>query len=195
MNKRVIWLMTLVLASVLADPTSKQKVSSDNNQPLSQSTSEEAKHDDKPLLNKTDSEQKNQITNTNVKTREDAANIEDSNVELIINVEETIDPVEEQFPQIQDVLNIDDGDFKILDREDFNRDEAMESNPDEIMQTAAGFVPVPIIRKFRQKQKARRRVATRRQFKRHPRPYTPWRYLYPYSYYSFYRPSSLRYFY
>ncbi|XP_053609519.1 uncharacterized protein LOC128674713 [Plodia interpunctella] len=186
MNNRVILLVACGLVSALADPTTKQKVPTDNNQPLSQSTGEEAKHQEQ-LFNKSDSEQRNEVTNTNDQIREDGDAI------FQIYVEETIDPVEEHYPQMQNELSIDDDTFTILDREDLNRDEVMESNTDEIMQTAAGFIPVPIIKKFRQKQPARRRVAARRQYRR-PQPHPHhWRYSFPYVYYSYYRPSSLRY--
>ncbi|KAJ2949100.1 hypothetical protein O0L34_g6040 [Tuta absoluta] len=62
---------------------------------------------------------------------------------------------------------------------------------DEMMETAEGFVPLPI--PFRRRQQARRRFSkpNRRYFKKNPYR-TPY-YLYPYR--SFYYPSSLRYYY
>lgn len=72
---------------------------------------------------------------------------------------------------------------------DYFRDD-MQKIEHEIMETAAGFVPTPLV--FRRKHKPRRRFATRRHFRRNP--YRRHQFFHPYRYYAFYRPSSLRYY-
>ncbi|XP_072948813.1 uncharacterized protein [Epargyreus clarus] len=67
--------------------------------------------------------------------------------------------------------------------------DVLNKDPNEIMDTAAGFVPIPI---FRNKQKAKRRFATRRQFRRKPSPrrriffFYPTYGFYPYNSFRFY---------
>ncbi|XP_014358168.2 uncharacterized protein LOC106710590 [Papilio machaon] len=65
-------------------------------------------------------------------------------------------------------------------------DNVIIKEPGEIMETAAGFVPIPIIRN---RQKQRRRFVTRRNFQRYP--FRRFHFFYPYP---FYHPSSLRYY-
>lgn len=66
--------------------------------------------------------------------------------------------------------------------------DVVNRDPNEIMDTAAGFVPIPI---FRNKQKSKRRFATRRQFRRKP---AHRRIFFFYPSYGFYPYSSLRYY-
>ncbi|KPI94479.1 hypothetical protein RR46_04547 [Papilio xuthus] len=68
----------------------------------------------------------------------------------------------------------------------FVEDNVIIKEPGEIMETAAGFVPIPIIRN---RQKQRRRFVTRRNFQRYP--FKRFHFFYPYP---FYHPSSLRYY-
>lgn len=76
----------------------------------------------------------------------------------------------------------------LIDKDYFRED--MQKIEHEIMETAAGFIPTPLV--FRRKQKpTRRRFATRRHFRRNP--YRRHQFFYP-SYYTFYRPSSLRFY-
>lgn len=82
----------------------------------------------------------------------------------------------------------DDEDDFLIDKDYFRED--MQKIEHEIMETAAGFIPTPLV--FRRKQKPRRRFATRRHFRRNP--YRRHQLFYPYSYYSYYRPSSLRFY-
>lgn len=65
----------------------------------------------------------------------------------------------------------------------------LNKDPNEIMDTAAGFVPIPI---FRNKQKAKRRFATRRQFRRKPNSHRRIFFFYPS--YGFYPYNSLTYY-
>ncbi|CAF4881565.1 unnamed protein product [Pieris macdunnoughi] len=72
---------------------------------------------------------------------------------------------------------------------DFYYNDVINRDPNEIMDTAAGFAPLPFLKKRR---KAQRPYATRRFFQK-PYAYRRFQYFYPY-YYGFYRPSSLRYY-
>lgn len=102
----------------------------------------------------------------------------------------------EGIPQLPGFLENDpesiesDEDNMVIDKDYFQDD--MQKVEHEIMETAAGFVPTPLV--FRKKQKPRRRFAIRRHFRRNPYRRHQMINLYPYSYYAFYRPSSLRYY-
>ncbi|XP_039752947.1 uncharacterized protein LOC120628578 [Pararge aegeria] len=82
-------------------------------------------------------------------------------------------------------------DFELVKESDYYYNDLISKDPNEIMQTAAGFVPIPIFRK-KQKHTPRRQYATRRYNRR---PYASRRNYFFYPYYSYYRPSSLRYYY
>ncbi|KAM3965146.1 uncharacterized protein ACR2FA_000539 [Aphomia sociella] len=188
MKTRTIILLALGLVgaiSVGADPISKQNLSAHNKQPLSESNHTETKLNDGSLLYKAETEQKNDavptITATNIK---DENGYSDSNVQIII---ESIDGPTEELTQSQPMYMNND----IALNEDLYSDKLVDNGPDEIMETAAGFVPIPI---FRKRQKARRRFATRRHFIRNPYAYTYRGLHYYYPYYGFYRPSSLKYY-
>lgn len=116
--------------------------------------------------------------NNEVTDRQDIA-------EVVIQVEETMSDAPVNFLDTSDA-NI------VIDEENQGQhfsasDEIVNKDPDEIMDTAAGFVPIPIIRNRRKQNK---RVSTRRNFKRRPYLYRRF-YYYPYS---FYYPSSLRFY-
>lgn len=68
----------------------------------------------------------------------------------------------------------------------YTEDNVIIKEPGEIMETAEGFVPIPIIRN---RQKQRRRFVNRRNFQRYP--FRRFHFFYPYP---FYHPSSLRYY-
>lgn len=72
---------------------------------------------------------------------------------------------------------------------DFYYNDVIHKDPNEIMDTAAGFAPLPFLKTRR---KSQRPYATRRYFQK-PYAYRRFQYFYPY-YYGFYRPSSLRYY-
>lgn len=181
MKTTIILVLTLGLA--LADPISKQTDSVDANQPASLNCSEsETKHNEETKSNKGVSEQKNQV-NENFNPIGDDVEEQTSSVEVFI--EEALD-----FPTglaSADNAVLDENNVSLTD--DLYVNEIIEKTPDEIMETAAGFVPLPIIRR---RQKPRRRPATRRHFV--TKPYRRFYYAYPY-YYGYYRPSSLRYYY
>lgn len=82
-----------------------------------------------------------------------------------------------------------ENDFEIVNADDYVYNDVIYKDPNEIMDTAAGFVPIPIIRK--RKKQTPRRQATRRNNRR---PYASRRHYYFYPYYRYYRPSSLRYY-
>lgn len=83
-----------------------------------------------------------------------------------------------------------ENEFEIVNADDYVYNDVIYKDPNEIMDTAAGFVPIPIIRK-RKKQTPRRQTPTRRYNRR---PYASRRQYYFYPYYRYYRPSSLRYY-
>ncbi|CAG4965169.1 unnamed protein product [Parnassius apollo] len=60
--------------------------------------------------------------------------------------------------------------------------EMLNKDPEEIMETAAGFVPIPIMRN---RHKPRRRFATRRNFRRNPYPFRRFYFYYPYPFYHY----------
>lgn len=191
MKTSVFFLLTLGLA--FADPISKQTVSADNNQPPSLNCSEsEAKHNEETNSNKGDSEQKNQV-NENYNPIGDVVDEQIPNVEVFI--EETVDLPSEfalQDFQADGDIPFDENSLPLTD--DLYPNEVLEKNPDEIMEQAAGFAPLPFIRR---RQKPRRKPTTRRHFVRNP--YRRFYYAYPYYYgyyprYSYYSPSSLRYY-
>ncbi|XP_028173569.1 uncharacterized protein LOC114362383 [Ostrinia furnacalis] len=185
MKTSIILLLTLGLA--IADPISKQIVSADNNHAHSSKCSEsESKHNEETTANKGDSEQKKQVLHP---TRSDDVEMQIPNVEVI--VEEDIDLPSDIYSQTDNEVFF-DNDETLTDE---FADDIMEKHPDELMETAAGFAPLPFIRK---RQKSKKRFATRRHFKRNPYPYyyssfrrSPY-FFYPY--YAYYRPSSLRYY-
>ncbi|XP_041979349.1 uncharacterized protein LOC121733223 [Aricia agestis] len=86
-----------------------------------------------------------------------------------------------------------DDDYVPMQESDFYYKDLMERDPNEIMDTAAGFVPIPILKK--RKQKPRRKFANRRYFRRpNPRPNPYRRHYYYYPYYRYYYPGSLRFY-
>ncbi|XP_049873544.1 uncharacterized protein LOC126372063 [Pectinophora gossypiella] len=190
MNIHVMLVLTLGLVGALDIP--KQTVSTNSQLPLSGSESED-KHDEK-ISSIGDSEHKETKVETTPENTEALKNT--GRLEIII--EETFSPDELVLPKIDDVPQngaiLDVPETTYMDS-DLGSDVLVNKVEGEIMETAAGFVPIPIIRK---RQHARRRLArphkparpSRRYFMKNPY-WTPY-YLYPY--YGFYRPSSLRYY-
>ncbi|XP_059050135.1 uncharacterized protein LOC131845112 [Achroia grisella] len=187
MKMRAIMLLAVCLTSGIADSISKQKLSADNKQPLSETKPRETKHSNEALLNNVEPEQKKDVITINsaANMNDDNGEYSDSNVQIII---ESIDSPAEEMPSKSESVFINN---EIALNSDNYRDTYIDSDPNEIMETAAGFVPIPI---FRKRQNARRRFATRRHFKRNPYPYTYKRLYYYYPYYGFYYPSSLKYY-
>lgn len=193
MKTPIILLLTLGLA--IADPISKQIVSADNNHAHSTKCNESvSKHNEETTSNKGDSEQKKQVIHpTIIGDTGGDVEMQIPNVEVI--VEEAIDlPGDFSSEIVSELFPYDSDEAAEAEVDEFSN-EIEEKNPDEIMETAAGFVPLPIIRR---RKKPQNRFATRRHFKRQPYYYYPSYYRrspYYYSpYYAFYRPSSLRYY-
>ncbi|XP_050351125.1 uncharacterized protein LOC126773912 [Nymphalis io] len=111
-------------------------------------------------------------------------NLENPTKEVFLEESVSFDEFNSQDPSdahFDEIVPVTDSDYSYNDI--INRD------PNEIMDTAAGFVPIPI---FKRRQKPRKQVAARRRFRK-PYPYRRLYYYYPY--YSYYRPSSLRFYY
>ncbi|XP_026761698.2 uncharacterized protein LOC113520537 [Galleria mellonella] len=184
MKMQVIILLVVCVVSAIADPISKQKLSVDNKEPLSERKATETKHSE-GLLNNVEPEQKNDAVGTDFVTNVNDENGEyrDSNTQIIIeSIDSSVDEVTSPSPMLIDNDIALNGDIY---------SNTLVNNPDEIMETAAGFVPIPI---FSKRQKARRRFATRPHFKRNPYAYKYRETQYYYPYYRFYYPSSLNYY-
>lgn len=181
MKCHLVFLLTLGL--VIADPILKQTISADNNHaPPSEYSESEIKQN--ANFNKADSEQKNEDINATLESIIGSEIERDPNVQVII--EEAIDLPYDLVPppESEDVILNDNG-LSLAD--DLYPNEIIEKHPDEIMDTASGFAPLPFLRR---RQKPRRRFATRRHSQRNP--YR--RVFYYYPYYPYYYPSSLRYY-
>ncbi|CAG4956176.1 unnamed protein product [Colias eurytheme] len=135
------------------------------------------------------------LVNSDLEQKADEFNSSSESYNLVSNVDATMDIVIEENIQtplntlIPETSEVDLDEVAIADEEILYND-VVNRDPSEIMDTAAGFVPIPIIKR---RQKPQKRYGLRRNFLRNPyRRYQPF---YPYYYYRFYRPSSLRYFY
>lgn len=110
----------------------------------------------------------------------------DGEIDLLI--EEELTPLDEDS---QNAIKTDDEDYLSGDR--YVDNILGDRIKDEIMETAAGFAPIPLVFRKRQRMPPRRRFTIRRQYQRYP--FTPYRrYQNFYPYYSYYRPSSLRFY-
>ncbi|CAG9786658.1 unnamed protein product [Diatraea saccharalis] len=174
--------LLLILGFVTASPVSKQKISANNNNYDLQTEDSESEIKYDTNFNKGETEQKKQELTTNIGP---SINGEmEQNLEVII--EETVDVPRELLSPISEAEDtvLDDNTVSVPD--DVYPNEIIERHPEEIMETAAGFIPVPIIKR---RQKPKRRIASRRHFKRNP--YR--RVFYYYPYYPYYYQSSLYY--
>lgn len=115
------------------------------------------------------------------------ANNGDASVELVIQ-ENVVSPFDQFGPP--ELLPEDSFDnFRGLPvGEDIDEKFSLINMQDEIMETAAGFAPLPFLRR---RQKPRKHFASRRNFNKNP--HRRFHFFYPY-YYTFYRPSSLRFY-
>lgn len=199
--KTTVIFLTLGVVSVIAVPTQTT-----TNTPLSNDSV--VKQDEKTENNGV-SEQKKvpsdlDFTTENVKYLE-------GNVDIVI--EETLKPgsqenypitdfiLEQNVNPINDFMpddngSIDDVPDSPLTDSNLLRNVLLDKIKDEVMETAEGFVPVPL--PFRRRQQARRRFANRRYFRRNPyirrSPYLRRSPYFYYPYYGFYHPST-RYYY
>lgn len=115
----------------------------------------------------------------------EVTNGDDAVVEMVIQ-ENLVNPLEDFVPESS--LQGDSEAFQGLSAGGYFDDLSTKKIQDEIMQTAAGFAPLPFLRR---RQKPRKHFAMRRNFKKNP--HRRVHFFYPY-YYSFYRPSSLRFY-
>ncbi|CAH0715647.1 unnamed protein product, partial [Brenthis ino] len=153
---------------------------------------------DEALSNNSETEQKNDETSVSIEPVEQELPKFEETVNIVIedveNQDEVLDLNEPATDnplalQIPDVDNFEE-DFIPMRDEDFLYNDLIHKDPNEIMDTAAGFVPIPIFRKKKKPQKPRQPFASRRYFRR-PYPYRRLYYFYPY--YRYY-PSSLRFY-
>lgn len=176
MKSRVFFVLLLGAVGLLANPISKQTSEYDNNSQISDTANEsQTKHQD-VLPNKAKQEQKessNEIRDMIDENRERDESIIDFVIEENMENEITHLPIE-------------DDDFPV---EDPFRDQQVKIEG-EIMETAAGFIPTPLVFRRRNKNKPKRRFATRRHFRRNP--YRRIHFYHPY--YSFSPYSSLGYY-
>ncbi|CAD0201409.1 unnamed protein product [Chrysodeixis includens] len=118
-----------------------------------------------------------------------------NNGELDLLIEEELAPLDEDTLDAQNTIKTEDEDYLSSDKYgDRYVDNVLGDRiKDEIMETAAGFAPVPLVFRKRQRMPPRRRFTIRRQYQRYPfSPYRRYHSVYPY--YSYYRPSSLRFY-
>ena len=120
----------------------------------------------------------------------------DEDINIIIE-ENNPDKILEVGPATDNTLILPDNNVLSFDNEivpmrddDYYYNDLINRDPSEIMDTAAGFVPIPIFRKKHKSRKPQKPYVSRRYFKR---PYAYRRYYYFYPYYGYY-PSSLRYY-
>lgn len=196
MKPNIILLLIVGIVSVIANPVSKpDELNNDKQQPLSETSELEVKLEvEDPTLNKSDPEPiKVEVISeeflSEPDTSGDTPKYGDREVDIVI--EESVTPVVEVIPDAQNEINIDDDDY-LYPRDQFIDNILADRIKDEIMETAAGFAPLPFLRK-RHRQPSRPRFAIRRKFQSYP--YAPYRRLPFYNpYYRFFRPSSLRFY-
>lgn len=195
--KAHIILLLVGIVCAFANPVSKpEELSNDKEPPLSEPTELEVTVEvEDATLNKSDPEPiKVEVISEEI-VREPDINTDitkygDGEVDIVI--EESATPLEEVISDEQNEIPIDDDDY-LYPGDQLVNNIIAERIQDEIMETAAGFAPPPFLRK-RHRQPPRRRFAIRRKFQSYP--YAPYRRLPFYNpyYYTFYRPSSLRFY-
>ncbi|XP_045773083.1 uncharacterized protein LOC123872681 [Maniola jurtina] len=209
MKSYIILVLTAAvgLDFVVANSVAKQTVA-DKDLLLSESNDSSTNHEEK-FSNNSDIEQENIETSENGETIvEDSPNEGTVELDIVESIKSPIDPFDfkeaidnqvglkevynnNQF-NLQEYVDTNlENEFELVKDGDYYYNDVVFKDPNEIMDTAAGFVPIPIFRK-KQKQAPRRRYATRRYNRR---PYASRRQYYFYPYYRYYRPSSLRYYY
>lgn len=195
--KTTVIFLTLGLVSVIAVPTQTT-----TNTPLSNDS--EAKQHEKTENNGV-SEQKKVPSDLDFTT--ESVKYLEGNVDIVI--EETFKPgTEENYPTSDFILEQNGnpiGDFIPEDNgsiddvpdspltDNLLRNVFLDKIKDEVMDTAEGFVPVPV--PFRRRQQARRRFANRRYFTRNPflrrrNPYLRRSPYFYYPYFGFYHPGT-----
>lgn len=190
--KTTVIFLTLGVVSVIAVPTQTT-----TNTPLSNES--EAKQNEKTENNGV-SEQKKVPSDLDLTT--ESVKYLEGNVDIVI--EETFSPGTEDNYPIKDFLLeengnlvndfmpedngfIDDVPDSTLTDDNLLRNVLLNRVKDEIMETAEGFVPLPL--PFRRRQQAHRRFDNRRYYRRN-NPYLRRRPHFFYPYYGYYRPGS-----
>nr|XP_034832149.1 uncharacterized protein LOC117988961 [Maniola hyperantus] len=211
MKSYIILVLTVAVGFdfLVANSVLKQTVV-DKDLLLSESNDSTTNHEE-TLPNNSDIEQKNIETSESGETiaMEDHANEGTLEIDIVENIQNPIDQFDFQEAidnqlglkeaynnnnhfNLQEYVDTNlENEFELVKEGDYYYNDVVYKDPNEIMDTAAGFVPIPIFRK-KQKQAPRRRYATRRYNRR---PYASRRQYYFYPYYRYYRPSSLRYYY
>ncbi|XP_030041209.1 uncharacterized protein LOC115456328 [Manduca sexta] len=190
MKTRTVLLLYVGFVSVIANPASKETADAENDKtPLLETIEPETTFvDESSSIANSETPSDNGVK---FEISESVPNIEENIVATFNSADEDaieeniINPPMDVFPQMETDLNVNYE--PIFD--DSYRFVSMNKVQDEIMETAAGFAPLPF---FRKRQKPRRRYVTRRNFRRNP--YRNAHFFYPY-YGFYYNPSSLRYFY
>ncbi|CAK1556360.1 unnamed protein product [Leptosia nina] len=126
---------------------------------------------------------------TNVDQPNDESTV-DANVDIVIE-ESLKTPLIDLIPENSPEFDLIDG--SSVGEADFYYNDVINRDPNEIMETAAGFAPLPFLKKKRKNQRPQRRYPTRRYYQ-NPYSYRRFQYYNPYIY-GFYRPSSLPYYY
>lgn len=164
----------------------------DKNVILIESTS---RSNDLTVSNIVDKEQKHDEKTVSIESLEEDLPKFEEDVNIIIE-EDNPDKIFNLGPSTDNTLILPDTNVLSYDNkivpmrdEDYNFKDLLNRDPSEIMDTAAGFVPIPIFRK-KHKPKPQKPYVSRRYFKR---PYAYRRYYFYYPYYGYY-PSSLRYY-
>ncbi|KAJ0176702.1 hypothetical protein K1T71_007881 [Dendrolimus kikuchii] len=184
--------LLLGFVGVIANPVSNQitdneKSALKENDSIGHNESTIKQNED--ILNKAKPEEQEQkevtIETLTPESLSEGTNNGDASLEFVIQ-ENVVSPFE-QFGPLPELSPQDDFDnFQGLPvSEDIDKFSLMKMQ-DEIMETAAGFAPLPFLRR---RQKPRKHFASRRNYNKNP--HRRFQFFYPY-YYAFYRPSSLR---
>lgn len=193
--KSYILFLLLGVVSVLGNPIDKQKnlcneklLSTETNEPITEVNLEDeilTAYDNYPQPNKV--ELKEDLPKPDSSGDGEGDKFGGGEVDIVI--EETVTPLK-AMSDAQNEIQIDADDYLPTGNKGIDQIVA-DRIKDEIMQTAAGFAPIPY---FRKKNK---RPSTRFPSRRHSQryPYAIYRsYPFYYPYYRVYRPSSLRYY-
>ncbi|CAG9561912.1 unnamed protein product [Danaus chrysippus] len=198
MKNHIILLLALGLGSVVAESVLIQD--GDKKLLLSESNDSGTNHKEEHE-NNNETEQKN-VNNISVESLQKQQQNNDEFVNIVI--EESVDTTNTEAPfdlqesllfdiQGNNVMNYDD-EYVPMQEEDYFFSDIVNKDPNELMDTASGFVPIPIFRRHQKNRKRYPNLQAKRRFYRRPYNYNPYRRFYFYPYYQYYRPSSLRFY-
>ncbi|OWR53823.1 hypothetical protein KGM_206450 [Danaus plexippus plexippus] len=198
MKNHIILLLALGLGSVAAESVLIQD--GDKKLLLSESNDSGTNHKEGPA-NNNETEQKN-VNNISVESLQKQQQNNDDFVNIVIeesvettNTEAPFDLQESLLFDIQgnNVMNFDDQ-YVPMQEEDYFFSDIVNKDPNELMDTASGFVPIPIFRRHKNNRKKYPNMQAKRRYYRRPYTYNPYRRFYFYPYYQYYSPSSLRFY-